>query len=251
MSDPNSFDAEIKDAQANPEAPNQGTGGDTTPPNTIPEGEQNIDYQKKFAESSKEALRLFEENKKLNEELAAKATATAEMPSETMSAMYPGFEDLDTEAQKNLINYTNIITERAKSEIYKDPAISHARAVYNESKFDSAFGEILNEFPQLKDSKDEFKKKYYNPNNTPDNIKSILGDLAKVHLFDKAKEIGAEDERTKQNRIDMERSTGGDKTPRASRTLGDWQRMASENPAEFARHSKEYHADLESGKLRE
>lgn len=248
MSDPNSFDKEITDAQANPEAPNQGTEPEKTA-NPAPEGEQTVDYQKKFGESSKEALRLLEENKKLQDALDAKAAAPAEMPSETMNSMYPGFEDLDEEAQKNLINYTNIVTKRATDEIYKNPAIAHSVKIYNENKFDKGFNEILNQYPELKDSKDDFKKKYFNPNNTPDNIKDILGDLAKVHLFDKAREIGASEEKIRGDRIDMERSTGGDKTPKASRTLDDWTRMAQENPAKFAQHSKEYQADLESGKI--
>lgn len=248
---PNSFDQEIKDAQANPQAPDQRTEPVTTDEKPIVEGEQPIDYQKKFAESSKEALRLYEENKKLNEELVAKANATVNIPSETMGTIYPGFEQLDPEAQKNLIVYTDVITKRAKDELYKDPAIAYSRTVYNESKFDKALSEVLTERPELNASKDEFKNKYFNPNNTPDNIKSILSDLAKVHLFDKATEIGAEKERTKQNRIDLARTSGGDKTPQTSRSLEDWARMAQDNPAKFAQHSKQYHTDLEAGKLKE
>ena len=248
MSDPNSFDKEITDAQANPESSNQGTETEKTA-NPTPEGEQTVDYKKKFTESSGEALRLLDENKKLKEALEVKATAPAEMPSETMNSMYPGFEDLDEEAKNNLINYTNIVTKRATEEIYKNPAIAHSVKIYNENKFDKGLNEILNEFPQLKDSKDDFKGKYFNPNNTPDNIKDILGDLAKVYLFDKAKEIGASEEKIRADRIDMERSTGGDKTPKSSRTLEDWSRMAAENPALFAKHSKEYQTDLESGKI--
>ena len=67
--DPNSFDKEIENAQANSQ-PDQGTETETTA-NPIPEAEPEIDYKTKFAESSKEALRLYEENKRLAEELAA------------------------------------------------------------------------------------------------------------------------------------------------------------------------------------
>lgn len=246
---PNSFDQEIKDAQANPSTQDQGTEPEKAEETPTPEGEPSVDYQKKFAESSKEALRLYEENKKLQDELAAKAKV-AEVP-QSMDALYPGFEQLDEEAQKNLVNYTNVITKRTKDEIYKDPAIVHAKTMYNTSKFDQALNSVIAKFPELTKSKDEFKSKYFNPNNTPDNIESILTDLAKAHLFDKATEIGAEKERAKQGRVDLERTTGGTKTPTTSRSLEDWLRMAVENPQKFASLSKEYNADLESGKLQE
>ncbi len=77
----------------------------------------------------------------------------------------------------------------------------------------------------------------------------MLKDLAKVHLFDKAKEIGAKDAIEKASHYEIERANGGDKTPTAARSLADWSRMAQDNPAEFAKHSKEYKADLESGRL--
>jgi len=249
---PNSFDQEIQDAQANPQTQTQGTEPVTTDEKPTTEGEPIVDYQKKFAESSKEAIRLYEENKKLQEELAAKANAPATMPEQPIDSMYPGFEQLDIEAQKNLIAYTNVVTKRTKDEIYKDPAIAHAKIMYNENKFDSAFSNVATKFPDLLKSKDEFKSKYFNPNNTPENIENILGDLAKVHLFDKATEIGAEKERAKAGRIELERTTGGDKVPTSSsRSLEDWVRMAQENPQQFAQNSKQYQADLESGKLKE
>lgn len=244
--DPNSFDAEIKDAQANPSTQASGTDADTTV-NTTQEGEPSVDYQTKFAESSKEALRLYEENKKLQAELAAKATAATP----AIDALYPGFEQLSEEEQKNLANYTNLITKRTKDEIYKDPMITHARELFNRSKFEKALNSVIAKFPDLSKSKDEFSGKYFNPNNTPDNIEEILVDLAKAHLFDKAVEIGAEKERSKQGRVDLERTTGGTKTPTTSRSLEDWARMAQSDPQLFAQKSQEYQADLESGKLRE
>lgn len=245
---PNSFDTEIKDAQANPDTQVQRTEVETTTPNPTKEGEPNVDYAIKFAESSKEALRLLEENKRLAKELEAKANA--EVP-QSMDSVYPGFEQLDPEAQKNLIAYTNVVTKRATEEIYKNPAIAHSVKIYNENKFNTALESITNKFPELSKSKDDFKSKYFNANNVPDNIESILGDLAKAYLYDKAVEIGAEKERAKADRVDMERTTGGEKTPQTSRSLEDWARMAVENPQKFAQLSKEYNTDLESGKLKE
>jgi hypothetical protein len=248
--DPNSFDAEIKDAQANPEAPTQGTEVETpTEPNPTLEAEPDVETPKgfvsglKFAESQREALRLLEENRRIRQELEAKGTEP------TADTLYPGFENLDEEAQKNLIAYTNAIARRAKDEILKDPAISHARTTYNETRFNEALAQTIEKYPELKDAKSDFKSKYYNPKLVPENIQDILSDVAKMYLFDQAKVIGAKEEKAKLERMDMERPTAGDKTPKSSRTLEDWSRMASENPHKFAQLSKEYQADLESGKI--
>jgi hypothetical protein len=166
-----------------------------------------------------------------------------------MENLYPGFEQLDKEAQDNLINYTNIVTKRAKDEILKDPAIAFARNNYSETKWNNAFESVATKFPELKTDKENFKAKYFKAGNVPNNIENILEDIAKIHLFDKAKEIGAKEEKAKTDRIDTERSTGGDRTPKSVRSLEDWQRMANENPQKFASLSKEYNSDIESGKI--
>jgi hypothetical protein len=247
MQDPNSFDKEIENAQANSQS-EQGTETETTVETTNPteEAEPEIDYRTKFAESAKEAQRLYEENKRLKEQFEAKG----EEETPPANDLYPGFEELDPEAQANLIAYTDMVTRRAMENVYKDPAIAFAKTTYNETKFDKALAEVVSKYPNLVNSKDEFKNKYFNPNNTPDNIDVILEDMAKIHLFDKAKDIGIEEEKQKANRIDLERSTGGEKVPTSSRSLEDWHRMMLENPAQFAKHSKEYNADLNSGKLK-
>jgi hypothetical protein len=250
--DPNSFDQEIKpDANANPAIPDQGTEPDKTVLNTIPDGTPDIDYKEKFKHSSQEAIRLAKEVERLEREKAAglSPTPTADVPIENL---YPGFENLGPDEQKNLLDFTNVVTNKAREDLYKDPAIAFARETFNGNKWEAAFAEVSAKFPELAKSKNEFKSKYFNPkNNVPDNIGSILEDLAKVHLFDKAKEIGAQQERDNADRIDLERNTGGDKTPPTKRSLSDWQRMAQENPGKFASLQKEYQADLASGHLRE
>lgn len=244
---PNSFEQANENANANSQSQTQGTESETTV-NPTTEAVQEIDYRTKFSESAKEAQRLYEENKALQARLAETGThSQEETPRESL---YPGFEELDPDAQRNIMAYTQSIEQRVKQGIYNDPAISYAKQTYNERKWNEAFEKVSSQYPELATSKDEFKSKYFQPNNVPENIENILQDVSKIYLFDKAKELGAEEQRQKANRIDMERSTGGDKTPQASRTLEDWQRMA-QNPAEFAKHSKEYQADLESGKLKE
>jgi hypothetical protein len=237
------FDKDIQDVQqgANPEQVDQ----IETTIQTNQDAEPEIDYKVKFAESAKEAQRLYHENEELKKLQAEESVGNPQ----TVENLYPGFEDLDADAQANLLAYTNAITGKAKDEIYKDPAIAFARKQFNESKWNGAFDSVTSKYPELANSKEEFKQKYFNANNVPENIDSILDDVAKIYLFDKARLMGAEDERTRQERVDLERSTGGDRVAKSTRSIEDWQRMAESNPAEFAKHAKEYHADLESGKL--
>ena len=219
---------------------------------TVPTEEPHIDYEKKFSESSREALRLLEETKAKDaeiqrlKELAEQGANYSNNPDD----FYPGFEQLSDDEQRNLVAYTEGIKRKALDEIKKDPAFSYARESYNERKWDTAFDSVTNEFPELRDSKDEFKKKYFNVNNVPENINDILKDLSKVHLFDRARDLGAKDAIEKAGRIDIERQQAGDKTPTASRSLEDWHRLAQSNPQQFAKLSKEYKSDLESGKLK-
>lgn len=213
--------------------------------------EPEIDYKTKFSESSKEALRLLEESKSKDAEIErlralAEQGANHGYDPDTI----PGFEQLSDEEQRNLVAYTEGIKRKALEEIKKDPAYTFARETYNERKWESAFESVANEFPELRDSKDEFKKKYFNPVNVPENISDILKDLSKVHLFDKARDLGAKEALEKANRIDIERQQSGDKTPVAKRSLEDWHKLAQSNPAQFAKLAKEFNSDMESGKLK-
>lgn len=206
-----------------------------------------VDYQKKFSESAKEAQRLYEENKLLKEQFQARETEHTNV--QNTDDYYPGFNDLDEDAKNNLINYTNTVTRKAKEELYKDPAIAFAKKQYNERVWDSAFDNAVALYPELAESKEEFKSKYYNVNNVPENIDSILKDVAKIHLFDKAKSIGAKEESEKNTRVDIERTTAGKKDPTAKRSLEDWNRMAANDPTQFRKLSKEFNEDLTSGRI--
>lgn len=221
--------------------------GEDTPGKTDPEAEPVIDYKQKFSESSKEALRLLEENKAKDAELE-RLRGLGEQPSESL---YPGFEDLDEDQKESMLRFTNSLKSNIKEDLYKDPAIAFQRKMYNENKFDTALSSLVDKYPGLKESKDDFKTKYFKADNVPDNIEQILGDVAKIYLFDKAKELGATEERERSNRLDTERARGGERLPQTARTLEEWNRMAQENPAKFAKLSKEYKSDLESGKLTE
>jgi hypothetical protein len=247
MNNPNSFDEETQDANANPDTNLEGT--EQTDTVQTPAAEV-IDYEKKFRESAKEAQRLYEENKALREFENAQTSAKSETlntPPEAVEALFPGFEDLDEDAQANLIAYSRTITDKAKRDILKDPAIAFSRQAYNEHKWNEGFTEATQALPELAEHKDKFRARYYNVNNVPDNIKDILVDLGKGFLYDKAKEIGADEERKRSSRIDLENITGGDKQPQQLRSLADWTRMSQENPTKFASMSKEFNEDLKKG----
>lgn len=217
------------------------------------ESEADIDYKTKFSESSREAQRLLDEDKanKAEIERLKKEIEANGGEGEVTESLYPGFENLSKEEQDNLLAYTNSIKKNVASELYKDPAISSARKFYSERKWDEAFEKVSSEYPDIAKSKSEFKSKYYKPDvEVPNNIDEILTDLTKSFLYDKARDTGAKDALEKSERIDIERAGGGDKTPKASRTLEDWQKLQEENPAKFASMSKEFNEDMESGRLK-
>ena len=234
-----------------------GTEQKETVPTELDDKGQPIDYRAKFIESSKGAHALLEDNKILKAQLVEsnqQQVPTQELPThspETTPNLYPGFEELDPAAQKDLIAYTQVVENRVTSNIHNDPAISFAKDSYNENRWESAFAAATVEFPELVEAKAEFKSKYFDAKNVPENINDILVGMAKMHLFDKARAIGAEEGKEIAERVQLEPPTGGDKTPPAHRSLADWQRMAQENPAEFAKNSKQYNEDVASGKLKE
>ena len=239
------------------------TAQETPTEESIETPQEDIDYKKKFSESTREAQRLLEQQKEKDRLLAEREKEIEELRKKAESSLdgnyadnseslYPGFENLSEEEQRNLMAYTDSIKKRVQDDIYKDPSIAFAKESYNEKRWNEAFETVAEKFPELRESKDEFKKKYFKSDNVPTNIGEILEDLSKVYLFDKAKDIGAQEAMEKSSHIDIERTGGGDKTPKpaVSRSLEDWQRMAESNPREFARHSEDFKKDMESGKLK-
>lgn len=235
---------------------NGGTQGEGNP--IIPVSDPavpEIDYKKKFSDSSAEAIRLLHvqeekdaEIERLREELELKGNAPNSFEA-TADNPFPGFEDLDDNAKEQFINYTNGIVSKATQQINKDPAIAYARKQFNTQKWEAALNNAISKYPKLAESKDEFRTKYFDVNNVPENIDNILVDVAKIHLFDSSMEIGAKEEAEKNNRIEIERNTSGPKETNVNRSLEDWQRMSKENPEQFRKLSKEFNADMVSGKI--
>lgn len=250
----------VKTPESTP-APESGTEpketGKTEQP-TTPQDVETVDYREKFIESAKGAHALLEEKKRLEARIAElednpSAGTPSDLPTHSPDTeiLYPGFENLDEEAQANLKAYTDAVMNKTRESIYKDPAIAFAQKTYNDTKWNGAFANIAAKYPELESAKEDFKTKYYNPQNVPDNIEEILETVAKSYLFDKARDIGAQEGQEVAQRVQLEEPTGGDKTPSVHRSLADWQRMAQQNPAKFAQLRKEYEADLASGKLKE
>lgn len=232
MNNPNSFEEEVEDATiANP---------DTEPQRT--ETEEEMVPKSKFTASAQEAIRLKHENDRLNAELGKVQEETVNNSSYS-EELYPNFGELDEEAQNNLLVYTKNIERNVRNEINKDPALAFARGIYNEKQWDDAFHSVSEQYPELQKNGEDFKTKYFNPNNVPENIGEILNDVAKIYLFDKVKEIGAEEERKKSNRIELETTTGGERTPVSRRSIEEWQELARTNPAKFAKLSEQYEED--------
>ena len=120
------FDQEIQDAQvANPDVQDHSENTEKTTQEAAPE----IDWKEKFVNSQKGALELLEENKLLKSQQAVQE----EFQGQAMESLYPGFEQLDSEAQANILAFSEGITKKAKEEFYKDPAIAFARKNYNET----------------------------------------------------------------------------------------------------------------------
>lgn len=217
-----------------------------------------VDYREKFINSAKGAQALLDDKKQLEARIAELESNQVAGNSSGLSThhvdteiLYPGFENLDSEAQENLLAYTNAVTSKAEQKILSRPSIAFAEKTYNESKWEAAFAETVSQFPELATAKGEFKSQYFNPTNVPDNISDILTTMAKSYLFDKARDIGAKEGLDTAQRVQLEEPTGGDKTPTVHRSLADWQRLSQQNPAKFASMKKEYEADVASGKLKE
>ena len=210
-----------------------------------------IDYKTKFSESAKEAQRLFAKKRELEIEVEQLRSASKSVEqngtsySDNPNELIPGFDSLSKEEQDNLLAYTDSIRRTTLDAIYKDPAIADSKKRYNESVWIETFESVADEYPELKNNKEDFKAKYFKADNAmPSNIKDITRDLAKIYLFDKASDIGARKATEEANRIDIERTNGGDKAPTEGRTIEDWQKLSISNPVKFAQEYKKYNDGL-------
>ena len=229
---------------------------DTINPNPAP-AEAVIDYKNKFSESSKEALRLLDVQKEKEAEIERLTLENEELTKgygsnqfePNIDNPFEGFDDLDENAREQFVKYTNGVVSKATQEINKDPAIAFARKQYNTQKWDNAFNKAVQKYPKLAETRDDFRTKYFDVNNVPENVDNIMLDIAKIHLFDSSMEIGAQTALEKESRIELERNTAGPKETSSKRSLEDWMMMQRESPEQFRKLSKEFNDDMISGKI--
>lgn len=175
------------------------------------------------------------------------AAANAETLEDFEKAI-PNFDLLDPDTQGNLRGIFRALENRVFSKLNSDPGVAFARQSYNEKKWDAAFDAVAPQFGEdLIKNKADFKSKYFQANNVPDNIEEILTQLAKAYLFDSAKEAGAAEERQRGQQIDLERGNGGPKAPTSGMTIDDWEHLRLTKPKVFAARAKEYEAWLAAG----
>lgn len=180
-------------------------------------------------------------------EAAAGAGTEAEFESQI-----PNFDVLDADTQASLRALFRAMETRVDSRLRSldaDPGIAFARRTVNERKWDLAFDQAAASLPGLAAEREAFKAQHFQANNVPDNIADILVQLGKSFLFDRAREIGATEERSKEGMIDLEAGGGGAQPDPTEMTIDDWERLRLKNPREFARRAPEYNAALAAGKL--
>jgi hypothetical protein len=184
---------------------------------------------------------------------AVNAAAANAETLEDFEKSIPNFELLDIDTQTNLRAIFTALENRVFSKLNNDPGVAFARQTFNEQKWEKAFNAIAPAFGEdLSKKKEDFKSKYFQPHNVPDNIEEILTQLAKSYLYDSAKEKGAEEARLQdQERVDLARGNGGPKSPQSGMSLDDWDHLRRTNPKEFARRAPEYNAAMAAGQLQE
>lgn len=211
----------------------------------------------KFKASAKGAQDLLRANKERDARIAElqaqlDAANNTDNPSDTI---YEGFEHLPEDERNNVVGLANAIKTQATSEMMQHPAFKEHEARANELKFDTAFNMVAAAYPDLLDHKEGFKAQYFQPNNVPDNIESLLTDLAKVYLFDNAKEIGKQEGIKNAHHVDdalrTDGGSGGENQTITHKSLQEWETLARTNPSEFSSPAmqKKYNEDMQSGKL--
>jgi len=209
-----------------PEAPTlEGTEGEPTPIETPPAVEEpkpaEVDYKKKFSESSREVQRLLEEDKLNKARLAeteAKLEQASAIPSEDdLSRKYPDWELL-TDAEKAI--YRRVETqERDLVELKEERA------------WQKDFSKAKSRFPQLAEREQEFKDYCYK---YPRSVDALT--LAKSFLFDEAK--------TEPQRKGLESPTAGPKELGGSEfTWDDVDRMRVSDPKLYEKLIREGRID--------
>lgn len=189
------------------------------------------------------------------DQLADKA-AKAENLSE-FEDLIPNFKNLPPDEQTNVRTFYTNVERRIRRSLDNDPAIKNSRAIYAEDLWEKGFAKAAAAVPGLSAKKEDFKKLYFKSENTPENIGELLITFGKSYMFDaatqSAKEEGAEEERKRNQGVDLMDPNGGDKGQggNAGMKIEDWDYLSRTNPQEFARRQAEFDKQMAAGKLKE
>lgn len=212
------------------------------------------ELKEKLRASSKGAQALLDEKKQweldrqdYEAKLAEKKANGGDNPT------FEGYENLSSEEQENLQKYNKNIIQQAEQKIMSNPAMQKVVERENEAKWEEAYAKVAHAYPELNETKEAFKAKYFKPLNVPDNMDTLLTDFAKTHLFDRARDVAHREFEEKSKRIEDPGTPGGSGGVSAGaqpkRTLKEWQEIAK-NPSKFSRLSDEYKADEATGNLK-
>ncbi len=192
----------------------EGTEGEEkTPKKITPEGaglppEEAIDYKKKFSESSAEALRIREENKRLSQEKAELEAKLSQRDDDT---------SLSREYDMDLLSETEKAILKNQKKLEKELQLMKEEKAWAED-----FGKAVKQFPKLADRADEFKEFCYQYPKTID-----APTLAKAFLFEEPQE---EKPTPKKG---LEKPSSGSRQPQSGMSIEDITRLRTSDPKAY------------------
>ena len=189
------------------------------------------------------------------EYLAGKAAQAADLSE--FEDLIPNFKSLPEAEQAECMHVLSNVEKRICRSLDNDSAIKNSRAIYADDLWEKGFAKAAAQVPGLDKNKEKFKELYFKSDNVPENIADLLTTFGKSFMFDEAtktaKEEGAEEERKRNQGVDLLDPAGGDKGQggNAGMRIEDWDHLSRTNPQEFARRQKEFDAAMGAGKLKE
>lgn len=198
-----------------------------------------------WEEKAKASTRGFHSYKQTTdremEVLRQKGVVTEEKPPAPQSSNYR--EELKTlgitdESSLNALERMGkLAEENAIRRIAGDPAFQGTLKSSNISRLDQAFDKLSKEegYEPLMTYKQEIIERYFQDSLAiPEDVYSVLKPIAGSVLFEHRAEI-SEGEKPKHDRVEMLGGQGGDKKLSPARSIEYWERLAQENPQDFAK----------------
>mgnify|MGYP001570683631 CR=1 FL=1 len=188
-------------------------GGEITPEKVISEGvglppEEVVDYKKKFSESSTEALKIREENKRLMQEKAELEAKLSNKDDDT---------SLGREYDMDLLSETEKSILKSQKKLEKELQLMKEEKAWTED-----FGNAVKQFPKLAERADEFKEFCYQYPKTID-----APTLAKAFLFEEPQE---EKQAPKKG---LEKPSAGSRQPQSGMSIEDITRLRTSDPKAY------------------